>query len=577
MKQIVLLSLQYFVGFYCLGQNVGIGVAEPQNKLQVHGHLLVNQPLAKTAAIPTPLQTKTMVNAGNITFLSDDSTGYIYDPAGPAANYVGNQAATATINFDGLCAGFEFNIQDIQLGIGDSLIIRESSSSANPAWYAVGNGFSTPGKIIISGSNCYVVFKSNNDGNQGRGFALLFRRLYNEAGLEEPKGHAGNALSFDTKTGSLRSGIFDNTSRGTSSVGLGDYVKASGEYSTAFGANTTASAAYSTAMGASTTADGNYSTTIGYNTKASGDASVAMGRNTTASGNFAVVMGDNAHASGQYSFATGLLTQASGAASIAMGNQSTASNTHSVALGFKCTSSGASSFAAGNIVNATNSACIAMGMQVTANGTNSTALGNYVSTGGFNGAFIIGDNSTTTVLQSGGANSFRSRFVGGYALFTGLGPSTGVVAGTGANSWSAISDVRLKENFVPVNGEDVLVKISRLPLTTWNYIGQDKGRFRHYGPMAQDFYQAFGHDQLGEIGCDTLINQQDFLGVNLVAIQALENRSARQQVEMAELNQRLELLQKKNGEVLEQNIILMAIVEEMKLKFNRLSGKNKHQ
>ncbi len=44
--------------------------------------------------------------------------------------------------------------------------------------------------------------------------------------------------------------------------------------------------------------------------------------------------------------------------------------------------------------------------------------------------------------------------------------------------------------------------------------------------MAQDFYKAFGHDALGEIGCDTLINQQDFLGVNLIAIQALEKRTA---------------------------------------------------
>jgi hypothetical protein len=43
--------------------------------------------------------------------------------------------------------------------------------------------------------------------------------------------------------------------------------------------------------------------------------------------------------------------------------------------------------------------------------------------------------------------------------------------------------------------------------------------------MSQDFYKAFGRDALGEIGCDTLINQQDFLGVNFIAIQALEKRT----------------------------------------------------
>jgi hypothetical protein len=64
-----------------------------------------------------------------------------------------------------------------------------------------------------------------------------------------------------------------------------------------------------------------------------------------------------------------------------------------------------------------------------------------------------------------------------------------------------------------------------MPQYTWNYIGQDVKTLRHYGPMGQEFFKAFGHDELGEIGCDTLINQQDFLGVNFIAIQALEKRT----------------------------------------------------
>ena len=47
--------------------------------------------------------------------------------------------------------------------------------------------------------------------------------------------------------------------------------------------------------------------------------------------------------------------------------------------------------------------------------------------------------------------------------------------------------------------------------------------------------RAFGHDEFGEIGCDTFINQQDFLGVNLIAIQALEKRTALQQNEINDL------------------------------------------
>jgi len=144
------------------------------------------------------------------------------------------------------------------------------------------------------------------------------------------------------------------------------------------------------------------------------------------------------------------------------------------------------------------------------------------------------------------------RFNGGYYfLSSNSGADIGVQLPSGQNSWAIISDVRKKENFLPVNGEDLLKKIAALPLTTWNYKTQDPKTFRHYGPMAQDFYAAFGRDELGTIGCDSLINQQDFLGVTLVATQALESRTTALQQEnkalkeeVADLKQRLERLEK---------------------------------
>src|SRR6185295_5868729 len=95
----------------------------------------------------------------------------------------------------------------------------------------------------------------------------------------------------------------------------------------------------------------------------------------------------------------------------------------------------------------------------------------------------------------------------------------------GANAWSTTSDIRLKENFETVNGEDFLKKIATMRLVSWNYKKQDPSKFRHYGPMAQEFHAAFGKDKYGTIGNDTTINQADFDGVNLIAIQALEKRT----------------------------------------------------
>jgi hypothetical protein len=44
--------------------------------------------------------------------------------------------------------------------------------------------------------------------------------------------------------------------------------------------------------------------------------------------------------------------------------------------------------------------------------------------------------------------------------------------------------------------------------------------------MAQDFYAAFGHDGVGQIGTDTTINSGDIAGILMIAVQALEKRTA---------------------------------------------------
>jgi alpha-tubulin suppressor-like RCC1 family protein len=112
----------------------------------------------------------------------------------------------------------------------------------------------------------------------------------------------------------------------------------------------------------------------------------------------------------------------------------------------------------------------------------------------------------------------------------------------GDNAWTTGSDVHTKENFADVNGEDFLKKISDFHLTSWNYKKQNPATFRHYGPMAQDFYAAFGKDDYGTIGNDTTINSADFAGISFIAIQALEKRSSAQQQNINELKKENEEL-----------------------------------
>lgn len=286
---------------------------------------------------------------------------------------------------------------------------------------------------------------------------------------------------------------------------------------------------------------GKYSFASGYNTKASGTYSVAMGSQNIASNLSSFAVGGDNIASGYNSTAMGANTTASGSFSTAMGASTNASGNTSTAMGVATNASGETSTAMGESTNATALCAVAMGYNTTASGIYSFAAGTNLSTNNKKGSFFFGDSDPFNrgVRVVGTPDQFVARFNGGYYLISSnSGDDIGVQLPYGANSWATASDIRLKENFLPVNGESFLEKIEKMNLTSWNYKTQDPKTFRHYGPMAQDFYAAFGNDKLGKIGCDTLINQQDFLGVNLVAIQALEKRTAELKVENDKLKMR---------------------------------------
>ena len=150
------------------------------------------------------------------------------------------------------------------------------------------------------------------------------------------------------------------------------------------------------------------------------------------------------------------------------------------------------------------------------------------------------------------ANSFVVRAAGGFWFGDAGSTPTftpGALISTSANgaylstggSWTDVSDVNLKENFSDVDPNTILDKVAGLPITSWNYIVQGDS-VRHIGPMAQDFYAAFG---TGED--DKHISTLDSAGVALAAIQGLyqvvqdkDAQIATLQTENAELKTRLD-------------------------------------
>ena len=104
------------------------------------------------------------------------------------------------------------------------------------------------------------------------------------------------------------------------------------------------------------------------------------------------------------------------------------------------------------------------------------------------------------------------------------------------------SDKHRKMAIEPVDAREILAKVRAMPVAEWTYKHDAETGIRHIGPMAQDFYAAFGTgaDEKG-------ISSLDGTGVALAAIQALSAENgelrARLSIENDELRARLKALE----------------------------------
>jgi len=125
------------------------------------------------------------------------------------------------------------------------------------------------------------------------------------------------------------------------------------------------------------------------------------------------------------------------------------------------------------------------------------------------------------------ANTFYGSpniFMGNVGI-TNLAPSFPLVVGLGGaapycdgTTWVNGSDRKEKENFSPVDRNDVLARVLSLSMESWNY--KARPGQKHIGPMAQDFHAAFGLNGSD----DTHIATVDEGGVALAAIQGLNEK-----------------------------------------------------
>ncbi|HUR58250.1 MAG TPA: tail fiber domain-containing protein, partial [Opitutaceae bacterium] len=116
-----------------------------------------------------------------------------------------------------------------------------------------------------------------------------------------------------------------------------------------------------------------------------------------------------------------------------------------------------------------------------------------------------------------------------------INTGTGAYLSTGG-IWTDNSDRNLKTAIEAVDPAEVLNKLVSIPISAWSYKSEGTG-VRHIGPMAQDFWAAFG------LGLDDRhIGAVDGIGVTVAAIQSLHQMVGARDAEVRALKEQNEAL-----------------------------------
>ena len=315
-----------------------------------------------------------------------------------------------------------------------------------------------------------------------------------------------------------------------------------------------------TAQGGNATVGGGWN-----NTASAWNATVAGGRNNTASSSYTTVAGGS-HNTASWSYAM-----------VGGGQDNTASRRSAMVGGGRDnTASARDATVAGgrnNTASAWN-ATVGGGRDNTASGRYSTvpgglnneALGQYSFAGGHDSvvdgtghySFAFGNNARAswegqvvfTDSNEGQPNTnvedrFYAKFDNGYRLETDADNSIGVWMGNGDTSWNSLSARKHKTNFESVDVAAVLDAVVELEISRWSYEWQTD--IERIGPMAGEFYQAFG------IGRDDEgIQTMDAIGVLYAAVQGLHAQLKNRDAELVSQAERMAKIEARNTELKSQ-------------------------
>ena len=424
-----------------------------------------------------------------------------------------------------------------------------SSNTASSSWATVGGGSGNKAREYSS----TVGGGYGNDASSQ--WATVGGGDFNTASGERATVAGGSHNTASGTRATIGGGYYNTASGYTATIGGGYYNQANARWATIAGGGPSDTA---DALNTNNRVYDDYGTVGGggYNRAGSDDGNTTTDRYATVGGG----LGNNASADNS-TVGGGVRNDASEYSSTVGGGADNTANglEATVGGGLGNNASGSIATVGGGSYNTASGSIATVGggsyntasgwYATVAGGAYNTAAGDYSFAGGRramanrDGCFVWGD-STDANVYSTNVNQFIARACNGVLFYSNAARTTGVRLPPGGGSWSSISDPALKDNPAPTDAKEVLKQLMSVPISTWNYIAQDPS-IRHMGPMAQDFYAAFG---LGED--NKHISTVDADGVAMAAIQGLheivqekEGRIFKLEQRNADLEERLEALE----------------------------------
>ena len=338
----------------------------------------------------------------------------------------------------------------------------------------------------------------------------------------------GSRMMFDMSKSAFRAGVVSSTQWDDSNRGI---------FSTAFGSNNTASGSSSSIGGGTSNVTRSANAHVGGGDnnvagidESTGVSSVIAGGSTNEAG------GDYSTVGGGMSNVAGNLTDGGAYTHVGGGEKNKAIGHHSSIAGGKSNLTyGMYSTVSGGYSNMTADlghyaaicggeknramgeySLVAGGQQNHADGKFSFAAGRYaMATSDNSFVWSCGDAKT----KSAGDKTFTASASGGTIFYSDVKNTLGVVLSANSSSWSAVSDINMKENLIVLDPIAVLHKLDDLPIYQYNYIGTPAGMVNR-GPVAQDWHAAFPSPEKDPLRIDTM----DPIGVALAAIKGLSQQ-----------------------------------------------------